>query len=74
MDLFYHVGLNTNKSHFEGCHAPLQNEMTLLLILDVITDTKGWLQKLLASSSPSSTINVFSIQLLTSRTSNTQQT
>lgn len=43
MDLFYRVGLNTNKSHFKGCHAPLQNEMTLLLSLDVITDMKGWL-------------------------------
>lgn len=22
-DLFYHVGLNAKKSHFEDCHAPL---------------------------------------------------
>lgn len=43
MDLFYRVGLNTKKSHFKGCPAPLQNEMTLLLSLDVITDMKGWL-------------------------------
>lgn len=41
MDLFYRVGLNTKKSHFKGCHAPLQNEMTLLLSLAVITDMKG---------------------------------
>lgn len=59
MDLFYRVGLNTNKSHFKGCHAPLQNEMTLLLSLDVITDMKGWLRKLLVSSFPSTTIDVF---------------
>jgi len=42
-ELFYRVGSNTKKSHFKRCHAPLQNEMTLLLSLDVITDLKGWL-------------------------------
>lgn len=66
MDLFYRMGLNINKSHFKGCHAPVQNEMTLLLSLDVITDMKGWLRKLLVSSSPSTTIHIFAIKLLTS--------